>query len=268
MINWEHVYVTDFALPSTTTLDEAVSELVACLRDPDPELRDGYPYVVLRTWIARDVIDGPRRIRLGDEMAARFTDPHLHVRAFAPLVLDMIVSRGDFRRPWLDAFADWYPTETELRGHDNELGWLHAVAHGADLLGTFGTHPEVDPVAMLDLAVARLLAPTDHVLRDQEDDRLACALARILTDPRLSPGASVDWLDPVEAAFAALGGGPTPPHISHTMRTLRALYVLADTGFPARRDGGPLLRVLRPDPLKARLAKVLAPVFDAACSVG
>ncbi|MEU8520812.1 DUF2785 domain-containing protein [Streptomyces sp. NPDC048577] len=110
--------------------------LAGCLRAPDPQVRDGAPYVVLRTWIARDVITGSPRLRLGDEMTRRFTDGEIQARTFAPMVLDMIVTRGDFRQPWLDAFGTWFPAKTDLRGHDPKLGRLHAVALGADLLGT------------------------------------------------------------------------------------------------------------------------------------
>ncbi|MFF7441864.1 hypothetical protein [Streptomyces sp. NPDC008122] len=52
--------------------------------------------MVLRTWIRRDVIDKPLRARLGAVMADRFDDPEIQARTFAPLVLDVIVGRGDF----------------------------------------------------------------------------------------------------------------------------------------------------------------------------
>ncbi|WP_351237282.1 hypothetical protein [Streptomyces sp. NPDC002133] len=61
-------------------------------------------------------------------MAARFTDSQIQARTFAPLVLDMIVSRGDFRQSWLDAFATWFAAETDLQSYDPVLGWLRAGA--------------------------------------------------------------------------------------------------------------------------------------------
>ncbi|MFH8258481.1 DUF2785 domain-containing protein [Streptomyces roseolus] len=73
--------------------------------------------------------------------AARSDDPEIRARAFAPLVLDVIVARGGLDPTRLAAFRRWYPAETDLRGHDARLGRLHAVAHGADLLGSFGSPP-------------------------------------------------------------------------------------------------------------------------------
>ncbi|MFB7918851.1 DUF2785 domain-containing protein [Streptomyces sp. NPDC056061] len=112
-------------------------------------------------------------MELGNEMAGRFTEPRVEARTFAPLVLDLLVAAGDFEAGWVDAFERWYPAEQDLRGHDDTLGRLHAVAHGVDLLAGSGRHPEVAPVRMPDLAAARLTAPTDHVYDQMEDDRPA-----------------------------------------------------------------------------------------------
>ncbi|AWZ10119.1 hypothetical protein DRB96_07110 [Streptomyces sp. ICC1] len=259
-IDWDGLCATGFGVPVDVDLDELTEQLASCLRDPDPQVRDGAPYVVLRTWIARDVIAGPQRLRLGDDMARRFTDSEIQARTFAPLVLDMIVTRGDFRQTWLEAFGAWFPEETDLRGHDPKLGWLHAVAHGADLLGTFGTHPDVDPAAMLALATERILARTDHVWDQQEDDRLAGAIARVLTRPELSAAAATAWLDPIAADFGAIGRGPKPAYASNAMRTLRMLYLLLDRGAPLV-PNGPKQPVPHAEPLKVRLASVLDHVF-------
>ncbi|MEU7391640.1 DUF2785 domain-containing protein [Streptomyces tanashiensis] len=231
MIDWKSVEAADCAVPADRPMDDLVRELSRALGDPDPLVRDGAPYTVLATWIARRVIEKPRRLELGDEMAARFTDPRIEARTFAPLVLDMLVGAGDFKASWVDAFARWYPAEQDLRGYDETLGWLHAVAHGADLLAGFGLHPEAEPVRMLDLAAARLTAPTDHVYDQLEDDRLARAIARVLTRTDLSEADAVGWLDPIADRFGADRiSTPVPAHLSNCLRTLRLLYILADRG--------------------------------------
>lgn len=56
---WDDVCDAEFVVPAGAL----IGELALCLRDPDPHVRDGAPYVVLRTWIARDVIVGERRMR-------------------------------------------------------------------------------------------------------------------------------------------------------------------------------------------------------------
>jgi hypothetical protein len=113
---------------------------------------------------------------------------------------------------------------------------------------------------MLDLAATRLLVRTDHLYAEQEDDRLAGAVARILNRPDLTAEASVRWPDAIEADFAAIGRGSTPAYASNAMRTLRMLYVLADLGISQTR-GGPVRPVTHRVAVKARLAEVLALVF-------
>lgn len=255
--DWNGIEAADYAIPADRDLEELTGELSRALADPDPGIRDGAAYSVLFTWIERGVIDGPRRLALGDEMAARFDDPEIQARTFAPLVLDMLVSQGDFRPEWVDALARWYPAEEDLRGHDEDLGWLHAVAHGADLLGVFGRHAEVDPVRMLELAAARLTAPTAHVWDQLEDDRLARAVARVLTRPDLSEDDATAWLGVVADEFGADDiGVPVPAHLSNCLRTLRMLYVLADRGVRMSRDGVPV-PLHHGEAVKARLAEVL-----------
>ncbi|MEU1229392.1 DUF2785 domain-containing protein [Streptomyces sp. NPDC005828] len=66
-----------------------------------------------------------------------------------------------------------------------------AVAHGADLLGAFGLHPEADPKEMLASATEWLVVPTDELFAQQEDDRFAQGIARTLTRPELSEAIGV-----------------------------------------------------------------------------
>ena len=256
MTDWQKVIDGGFQRPAGGVTPELIAELSEALRSPDPVLRDEQAFAVLARWIPE--MDSGQRHRLGDEMAARFTDPEIQARTFAPLILAGIVEEGDYDEAWQKAFTRWYPAETDIRGHDPELGWIHAVAHGADLLGTFGRCPQADPAPLLDLAAARLLAPTGYLFAAQEDDRLAYAIALTLTRPELTQAQSVDWLAPIRADFEAGEHGAVPAHASNTMRTLRALYILADRGVrPQWNEGDPMALTHR-DVVVQRLADVLA----------
>jgi hypothetical protein len=258
MVDWRAVIADEMRLPGGVTAADAMAELSELLRSPDPELRDELATTALYGLL--DALDAETRLRLGDAMAGRLTDPALHVRAFPPLILAGLVTRGEFREAWVDMFEAWYPSEQDLRGYDPELGWLHAFAHGADLLGAFGRCAPIAPERMLRLGAARLLAPTDYVLRDQEDDRLAYALAQTLTRAELSPEESVDWLEPVAATFEAGEPGPVPAFASNAMRTLRMLYLFADRGLRVR-GNEETVRVRYAEAVKERVAQVTGIVF-------
>ncbi|MFE6870631.1 DUF2785 domain-containing protein [Kitasatospora sp. NPDC057692] len=235
MINWTEI---ETAAPTP----ELLAAVSAALRSPDPHVRDTLAYEQLCRWVP---LLGPQeRLALGDEMAGRLADPEIQARTFAPLVLAELADAGAHRPAWLDAFARWYPGESDLRGWDPALGWLHAVAHGADYLAALGRGPLLaDPTPLLELAAARLLAPTDHVLDAMEDDRLGRAAAQILTRPELTERQALGWLDPIAAQPprrpSATGRG-VPPVVSNTLRTLRMLYVLADRGVRLDRGGDPV----------------------------
>ncbi|MEU8227523.1 DUF2785 domain-containing protein [Kribbella sp. NPDC048915] len=231
MTDWAQVRDTDFAVPEGRPLGELVAELSGMLRSPDPVVRDRHAYSVLATWIRRGLLSADELRALGDAMLRRFDDPEIQARTFAPLILDAIVTVGVFEPAWVPPFERWYVAEDDLRGYDEKLGWLHAVAHGADLLGTLGLHAAVEPVQMLRLGIGRLLTPTPYVLRDMEDDRLGYALAATLTRADLTDADATEWLDPAIRQFANPPAEGITPEVTNTIRTLRVLYVLADHGL-------------------------------------
>jgi Protein of unknown function (DUF2785) len=187
------------------------------------------------------------------ERACPATAPALQVR------VRRVIERGGFAEHWVTAFERWYPTETDTRGYEPELGWLHAVAHGADLLGVLGRHPQVASDRMLSLAARRMLAGTDRVWRDQEDDRLGHAIARTLARPGLTVAQSVSWLDVIDQRLAAGEPGPVPAFASNTMRTLRMVYPLADRGVRAS-SAAAAEQLPHRDEVKAVLATSLSAV--------
>lgn len=258
MTDWQQIADAGFELPPGENVDDLAAELSDAMADPDPRLRDGTAYAVMATWIERGVLDR-QLARLGDGMAERFSDPRIQARTFAALVLCWILERGGFEDAWVSAFADWYPAEEDLRGFDPGLGWLHAVAHGADLLGVLGRDRRVRPERMLELGARRMLADTDYVWRDAEEDRLGQAMALTLTRADLTADQSTGWLDLVEEKFSHGEPGPVPPYASNSIRTLRLLYVLADRGVRAEPDTQPAPLTHRAQ-VTARLTSCLAPV--------
>ena len=69
----------------------------------------------------------------------------------------------------------WFLAERDLRGWVPERGWVHAGAHGADLLGTLAASRYLGSEelrVLLDVIAERLLIPTEHRFAAGEDDRL------------------------------------------------------------------------------------------------
>ncbi len=258
MTDWPGIQSTGFTFPVGADVDELLSELVDMLASPDAQIRDDFAYTAAARWIADGVVPDDRLVPLGDQLMERFQADEIQARSFAALVLDVIVATRDVCEPrWVDAFEQWYAAEQDLRGYDSELGWVHAVAHGADLLGDLGRRADVDPRRMLDLAAARMLAPADQVWRDQEHDRLALAIGKVLARQDLSADDASEWLDPVSVVVADGQPGAVPVPVSNTLHTLRTVYLVVSRGVRVGRDE--VLAVPHRDELLDRIAAVLHP---------
>ncbi len=220
----------------------STAELCAMLCSPDPSIRDETAYSALAERIGDGELDGSLG-RLGDQLASMLTHPEIEARTFATLCLALVILRDSIKAElddatvlrWRDEFAAWWSAETDLRGHDEQLGWLHAIAHGSDTVGALGRSPrlgQTDLTALLELTAARLITPSGYLLGHGENDRMSYALASILARPELSEQDATGWLAPVQQALQALPGSadPFPAWAANTTGTLNSLYVAIHRG--------------------------------------
>lgn len=246
--------------------------LVDLLASPDPEQRDDVAYRQLVDRVSTGQEDG-RLAALGDRGAALLGHDEVQARTFGALVLAEATGRdaatAELAAPtvhrWQETLCRWYLAEEDLRGWDPALGWLHAVAHGADAVGAIGRsrHTTAERLASL-LAVARdrVLTTGDAALfANAEEDRLGFAVALVLTRPELSAHEATGWLEPVERSFAAGEPGPVPAWVSNTARTLRSLYVFVDRGVTTPEDGTTPLAVPHRRAVLDALAATLRATF-------
>ena len=261
MTDWARVRDDGYVVPEDRSVDELVAELAGMLRSPDPTVRDRQAYAILATWIGRGVFSDHQLRALGDAMVPRFGDSEVQVRTFAPLILDAIVSAGVFEASWVPPFERWYVAEEDLRGYDAKLGWLHAVAHGADAVGELAGSPRLgrdDLVGLLGLLVRRATAPTPTYWVQNEDDRVAVAVMAVLRRDLLTA-------DDVRAAVDALAGGwrdsegPVSAEADNAVRLARTLHLQLVLGVRSAPGSDVVHPAVRLDALRA-LGAALAEV--------
>jgi hypothetical protein len=229
------------------------------LASADRAVRDGWAYAELAEGIESGRFDDERpRIRAA--ALTHLESDEVQARSFAPLMMTWLVITGDRDRAVFDAVARWYPAESDTRGHDDRLGWLHAVAHGADYLGECARAGIATGPQVLDLLAARLLGP-GPAWRDQEDARIAHAA--VLALGRCTEAEAAAWLDPVIAALDTLeeaaddqqDPGRPPAWLHNTNATCASLYVaLAEQP----RDGEDDAQVDHADVARAALVRVMS----------
>lgn len=271
MTDWDEILAHDFAVPATRPVAELAADLCAMLGSPDPHVRDDTAYPVLAVWTGRGVLDG-HLASLGDHLIGLIEGGPVYQRTFAAISLSWVVLRDartgelsdDVVLRWLTDFSQWWRHETDLRAWDPELGWLHAPAHGADALRAFGRSGKLAAPQLqdlLELAADRLLTDCGYLYGHDEDDRIAYALATVLTRAELPAAAATGWLGRLHEAIASGAPGPVPPWAANTLRTLAALYIFADRGVtwydPDTDSHGPLTPLPHAVELKYQIAATL-----------
>ncbi len=184
--------------------DELAPELVSCLGSMDPELRDRIGYELFAYWLRQEQLDDQTRRGLLDSLSGRLQDSNTLSRSFSALILAEIM-RSDAAKPFmtaaerqtlLDRAATALSGESDFRGLDPEIGWVHPVAHMADLLWRFALHPATtaEQVATILAAVRTKVAPDGATYAFNEGDRLARVVATIIRDERLDAGRLGEWI--------------------------------------------------------------------------
>jgi hypothetical protein len=261
---WKQVAASGLAVPQDRPLGDLTAELTRMLGDTDPEARDGTAYPTLATWVSRGVYDDLLS-GLGDGMAAglgvglgeRETDSVFR-RSFSALILGECIAR-DNERPlvpgnkvleWGDRLATWLLRERDLRGFVPGKGWAHAVAHGADAMGTLAQSPHVaanELTVVLDVIADRVLLPVDRLFTNGEPDRLAAATMAVLRRNIVSLRVLEPWIARLAATAAARASyDDRDPHLKsgNAEAFLRALYLQLALGPKAPEVRPDLLLVI------------------------
>ena len=187
--------------------------LTACLSSRDSELRDNIGYEAYAYW---------RRSKALDAGTWRFVEQDLLrvldgrddkvgvARPFAALVLaDVVHADRDApfllpqqRTALLDAAIRYFTAVRDYRAFDEDVGWRHGVAHGADLLGELALEPGFDKPELdriLAALASQVVAHDDRVYVSGESERLAAAVARVAARGKHPVEAWQAWLAEVTA---------------------------------------------------------------------
>lgn len=185
---WTQLARDGFAPPAGETAASLASELIAMLASPDPVRRDEEAYETLAKWLHGATPPTEAVLQqLFSALSARLaTTNDVIARSFAALTLKEVVGhdlkRRVLRAQDIDALAQLaaqkLAAEADRRGHTDAAGWVHALAHLADLSRILMRHPQLTAAQQTPL-VAALIAQTESATAAWEwgeDARLANAL--------------------------------------------------------------------------------------------
>ena len=164
--------------------------LIACLGDPDPNIRDKHAFERLAGAMRAGEVDRDTLAEIESGLLKLVADPDPlgFQRPFAILTLAE-VARTDRLKPWMtdrerealvNTAANYLSSLTDYRAFDDKSGFRHGVAHGADFALQLALNPAVTKPQLdrLLAAVARQVAPKDPSVAywAGEPDRLARAV--------------------------------------------------------------------------------------------
>ncbi len=163
-------------------------ELLDCLGDPDPDMRDkigyeGFSTLLRGKKLSTDAVKILRQ-RLAAMLQDTLPDRSGFAKPFVALALSEVV-RADRvtpiftdaeRRETVAAATDYLRGITDYRGYDENEGWRHGVAHIADVLMQLSLNPAITPEDLTKMrgAIGSQIAPKNaHFYIYGEPDRLA-----------------------------------------------------------------------------------------------
>jgi hypothetical protein len=129
-------------------------DLLDCLADPDPVLRDDIAFTALQAWMRGNAFDADTLRAMRDALYAQLDgdDAQGFRKPFAALTLSE-VARTDRIKPWMTAeeraamiekAATFLESVKDYRAFDDKEGWRHGVAHGSDWLVQLALNPALE----------------------------------------------------------------------------------------------------------------------------
>lgn len=209
---WQSIKTSGFAVPQGRSADELAQALLGCLASPDPELRDSFGYEILTRWFRGGQVSNPALKAIAKTLTDNLkmgigesgTDS-IFRRSFSALMLSEVIRR-DTQAPFLEpaefraileAALAYLPAERDLRGYDGKLGYIHGVAHGADLLWRLAISPKTDKADLeriLQATRSKIAPEGEHAYIHNESDRLARVVVFAMNRGILDSAWLKDWV--------------------------------------------------------------------------
>jgi len=255
----------NFAIANAASRDALAEGLLDCLGDPDPVLRDGIAFEALSAWMRAGAFDPERLRSLRDALYTRLDgdDGEGFRKPFAALVLSEVARtdrispwmRGDERAAMVERASAYLESVRDYRGYDDDAGWRHGVAHGADWAMQLALDPALDRAQLQRLLAAvasQAMAADGHAYVFGEGERLARPVLYAARRGLLDDAAWKAW-------FAALVAKLGPPRADYgdaawLARRHDLVQFLDAAWVGAAGSADPAIEALRPAIAGARAA--------------
>ncbi len=252
---WQSILENDYSLPTGQSATELTPELLNNLGSTNHEMRE-QSATILERWLNRESYSLDELSQMVTQLASNLrigigeqgTDTVL-LRSFSALTLAEIVyynhehpflTEGQLRRLLEDGLA-YFRAERDVRGYEAGTGWIHAVAHGSDLLAVLALHhvfQVADLQRIMEAIATKVAPPIPHIYLYNEDQRMVRAVLWTLQRNLLTMDFLNNWLDRIahyegnpigiesffEGEIPAIADMTSVSILHNTKQFLRSLY--------------------------------------------
>ena len=185
--------------------------------NPNPEIRDDLVFNLFGQFIFEQLITREQlrwmieKMNVTNSLEFRIeeTGSVTACRSFSALVMGMILQvDGDQtsgydsclttseRTTWMQNGIRYLTREQDRTGYDEKLGWVHAFAHGADLLGTIISHPKCTQEYVVEAleVISDIFQKSQQPFIDEEEKRLGLAIFFGIESGNLSQKLLCEWM--------------------------------------------------------------------------
>lgn len=185
--------------------DDLALSLVPCLGSESATLRDTYSYGLFTHWLRNDSLSAEVKRQLFTTLQSNLESDLVLLRSFSALILSEVL-RADAlvtfltsiqRDSLLQLSSRVLLAEDDYRGLDADIGWVHPVAHLADIHWRIALHPQLttEQAAESLSAIYAKAVTQDTSYVFNESDRMARVVAILLRRQALDVDQFAAWLD-------------------------------------------------------------------------
>lgn len=255
---WVQLKDAKFTLPPGVSRAEVLRDAVSLVDEKDPVLRDEVGYGLALQWLVREqALSTEELATFTKALLARLGDTKRGVlgRSFSALSLSMVAAAEtksarldeDTWNALVEAACVELERETDTRGYDEKLGWIHATAHTADLLKFLARDARLGEAQQRRI-VSALKARLERgdTFSWGEEERLAAVVRSLALRKDVAKDVFEPWVSTLAERWKALWEKPTLntaefKRLNSTKQVLRAVLVtLPETDSSAQRLGAAL----------------------------
>ncbi|MBT3532193.1 MAG: DUF2785 domain-containing protein [Gammaproteobacteria bacterium] len=207
---WRPIHAT--ADNENHATNQLARELIHCLGSADSELRDGISYDLLTYWLRSEKISTETSSfllqTLSPNLEESYSDQTL-LRSFSALILGELMRADNLnsfmseqdRLELLRTSVIALDNESDFRGLVEDIGWVHLIAHLADVLWRFSLHSALDEEQsrLILTGIRSKAGPTAAGYGFNEGDRLARSVTILIRRQALPTEEFVAWLESFDA---------------------------------------------------------------------